>query len=449
MRKLSSTGIFVVASAIAMLLGHATALANAAPLTGRHNYDDGTKADVSVYFPDTGYWLNHQEDGPSMVRWGNANMMPIPGDYSTPDGITDLAAFDTKTGDWHIRRSSDGKWISGRWGGSFDVPVPGDYDGDGVLDAAVYRPSKGMWYIKRSSNDSLFSIKWGDRNSLPVPADYDGDGKTDVAVFVKSSGLWHIVSSSNYTSTASMSTYWIQKTWSNPATMDAVAVPADYGTDGKADLAIYDRNSGVWHQLDSESGVHNSIKFGPIDDATIIPVPDDYNGDGQIDLAVFSPTDGIWHIKDGFWGDAAPTKINWGWAATPPTHLRHQIQVRFDYASTLVEHLPIIYPADFNGTLWKTPNHSGNGTVVLVASAFMSDYQNDLWAGAVVSSDPSGNNVLPGGVARIVAPYHERPAIRVDQVGSAFGASPVYFVILYKDGRRQPWYIPNPGVRTE
>ena len=185
MRKLSSTGIFVVASAIAMLLGHATALANAAPLTGRHNYDDGTKADVSVYFPDTGYWLNHQEDGPSMVRWGNANMMPIPGDYSTPDGITDLAAFDTKTGDWHIRRSSDGKWISGRWGGSFDVPVPGDYDGDGVLDAAVYRPSKGMWYIKRSSNDSLFSIKWGDRNSLPVPADYDGDGKTDVAVFVK------------------------------------------------------------------------------------------------------------------------------------------------------------------------------------------------------------------------------------------------------------------------
>ena len=79
----------------------------------------------------------------------------------------------------------------------------------------------------------------------------------------------------------------------------------------------------------------------------------------------------------------------------------------------------------------------------------MADYKAGLWAGAVVSSDPAGQNVLPGGVARIVAPYHERPAIRVDKVGSAFGTSPVYFVILYKDGRRQPWYIPNPGVRTE
>jgi hypothetical protein len=164
----------------------------------------------------------------------------------------------------------------------------------------------------------------------------------------------------------------------------------------------------------------------------------DFDGDGEDDVAVYNEKTGRWQLEMST--DGSLTK-DFGFAGA--------VAVGAPSFEATGDHLPIIYPADFNGTLWKTPNHSGSGTVVLVASRFMADYQAGLWEGAVVSSDPSGDNVLPLGVGRIVAPYHERPAIRFDTLGASFRPGPVYFVIKYKDGRRQPWYLPDPGVRTE
>jgi hypothetical protein len=112
--------------------------------------------------------------------------------------------------------------------------------------------------------------------------------------------------------------------------------------------------------------------------------------------------------------------------------------------------MPIIEPKDFKGTLWKATNHNKDGVAILFAKKYRAEYDAQLWSGLVVSTDPTGKNVLPGGVGRIVPPYADgRPIIRVDKDGSYFGTNAVYMVLLYKDGRKQPWLIPNPSLRTE
>lgn len=109
------------------------------------------------------------------------------------------------------------------------------------------------------------------------------------------------------------------------------------------------------------------------------------------------------------------------------------------------------------GNLWKPVNHSGNGTIVLLKGSFMDDYRQRKWASAVISADPAGVYVVKKndnendrfGYGRIVAPYHGRPAIRFDKIGSYFRPGPVYFVLIYKSGLRLPWRIEDPAIRYD
>jgi hypothetical protein len=56
------------------------------------------------------------------------------------------------------------------WGNADSIPVPGDYNGDGTTDIAVY--NDGTWYVK-----DQFVDNWGDASSYPLPApDTNGDG---------------------------------------------------------------------------------------------------------------------------------------------------------------------------------------------------------------------------------------------------------------------------------
>src|SRR4051794_11189594 len=61
-------------------------------------------------------------------------------------------------------------------------------------------------------------------------------------------------------------------------------VPADYDGDHAADLAVYDRATGVWFTNRPSGGA--LITFGTL--GTSQPIPRDYDGDGLADLAVYT-----------------------------------------------------------------------------------------------------------------------------------------------------------------
>jgi hypothetical protein len=117
------------------------------------------------------------------------------------DGRADVAVFRTSSGEWFIRRSSDGSLVTTAWGAAplGDVPVAADYDGDGRGDIAVYRGSTGEWFVRRSSTGVGLQLAWGAPalGDQPVPADYDGDGAADVGVYRQATGEWLIRRSSD------------------------------------------------------------------------------------------------------------------------------------------------------------------------------------------------------------------------------------------------------------
>jgi len=290
----------------------------------RESFDADQRADLAAYYPANGYWIIWgSTNGPLMQPGGNASMVPVPQDYDG-DGTADIAVFDTRDGTWHFK--TNGVWGRSQWGGSRDVPVPGDYTGDGAVDFAVYRPSVGIWYVKNSRDGSLSGMRWGSRRQMPVPGDYDGDEITDIAVFEKDSGYWHIVESGSYSNNASLDSYWRKVSWGNPRDIgDAVPVPADYDNDGEADVAIYDRVSGLWHILESDGESYRKEKFG-WSDPTLIPVPGDYDGDGIVDLAVFYPRQSLWYYRSSLSRDPNDVTIhNWGWRGVIPADFGYTV----------------------------------------------------------------------------------------------------------------------------
>ena len=250
----------------------------------RSDFDNDGRTDVSVFRPSERNWyLSRSTDGFTVVNWGLSTDVLVPDDYDG-DGRTDIAIFratpDAGHPDFYILHSATFTVSYIPWGTTGDIAMTEDFDGDNKADPVIYRPSTGQFWVRRSSDGGAYVIVWGIAAGLPFMADFDGDGRGDFARFT--GGNWHFTMSGNNYATS------VITSWGMAGDM---AVPADYDGDGRDDLAVYRPSNGTWYIANSSGGMQ-TIRWGITTD---VPVPGDYDGDGKNDTAVYR--NGIWYIN--------------------------------------------------------------------------------------------------------------------------------------------------------
>jgi hypothetical protein len=178
-----------------------------------------------------------------------------------------------------------------------------DFDGDGALDLAIKLDKGGpssAWLIDHSSNgfgavDLRVEGQLGRHDDAAVPANYGGDARADLAVY-SSTGVWFIDLADDGFGTWAVTIATPSNTLGDP-------VPADYNNDGKLDLGVVG-DDGAWridfHEATDDNGANLGFAGWDLElfaygGRTSYPVPADYDGDGWIDLAV-RLDDGTWKI---------------------------------------------------------------------------------------------------------------------------------------------------------
>ncbi len=188
---------------------------------------------------------------------------------------------------------------------------PFDFDGDGRTDIRVFRPSANGFFTLNSINNSVsfnsFVSTGGTINS--ASDDYDGDGRGDLVAFATqgTARLWRILQ------TGTNTVREVQWGLADPA-IDQI-LPADYDGDGKTDIAVYRRTTGIWYIIRSSDNQMQAEVFGlgPND----LAVVGDFDKDGKNDLTVIRGNIGIgfsWFTRRS--SDGIMQTVFWG---GPPT----------------------------------------------------------------------------------------------------------------------------------
>ena len=258
-----------------------------------NDYDGDGKADGPIYHNTDGRWYvalsGYRYQLWLVAEAGLAGLTPVPGDYDG-DGITDMATFNRLNGWWTAQLSSTEQTVNGQFGGPGFTAAPCDFDGDAKTDPVIFRDADGLWAGLMSSLDYAYAESGACGSGYqPLPEDYDGDRLADVAMYNQTSGMWAI----GYSGWG----YWLM---TGPfGGTGWQAAPADYDGDGLADPAIYNPSTAAWQILISGS-LATEGKYtwqgGVLGNAGGMPVAADYDGDGKADIAVYHQDTGLWQI---------------------------------------------------------------------------------------------------------------------------------------------------------
>ena len=249
---------------------------------------------------------------------GQIKRANIAADYDG-DGRTDLVVYRASELAFHTLNSLENNHtVSGPVGRGGDGIVNnlGDFDGDGRADRVAWNLDANniiTWYILQSETNIIRSVDWGQFPSIGsdafVPADYDGDGKQDVAVFRRATGVWYIIESSTGNPR--------YEYWGAPSD---VPVIGDYDGDGKADLCATRNVGGVvtWFIRNSSNGQMQVLYWGnPATDSPFFFFPIDVDNDGKNDAMMQRGVNGqrTFFIRQS--SDGQMFRLAWGNAAFP------------------------------------------------------------------------------------------------------------------------------------
>lgn len=235
---------------------------------------------------------------------------------SDGDGRTDITVFRQSVNTFYTLRSLTNTLESNVFGsGAGDNWLNNtcDFDGDGRGDALLIEldaAGKAYWTIVQSGTNTIRNVQWGDfaagvLDTLAI-GDYDGDGRQDIAVFRRSTGVWYIIDSSTGTSRAEVF-----------GTVNDFPSVGDYDGDGKADLTAVRIESGqrVWYIRNSSTGTVRREVFGTsATDGVFFFAQVDVDGDGKQDVMVNRTVSGqrVFFILRS--SDSAVQTVTWGLA---------------------------------------------------------------------------------------------------------------------------------------
>jgi hypothetical protein len=274
----------------------------------RADFDGDGRTDVSVFRPSDGVWyLNRSFSGFTAARWGLATDDPVPADFDG-DGKTDIAVFratsDGSMPDFYILQSATLTVSFVSWGTTGDIALTEDFDGDDKHDPTVFRPSTGQFWVRRSTDGAASTFGPFGGGFMPIVGDWDGDNRADFGMF--SNGAWRMSRSSTDHAVV------VAASW---GTAGDAAVHGDYDGDGLDDLAVFRPSDGTWYIANSAGGTR-IVRWGTSGD---VPVPGDYDGDGRVDIAIYRS--GVWYILGSTSGVLITSFGLAGDTPLPATHL--------------------------------------------------------------------------------------------------------------------------------
>lgn len=194
-----------------------------------------------------------------------------------------------------------------QWGQPGDnVGRDGDYDGDGIVDDTIIRVVSGVlqWWMRLSSGGSRmvpFGLLQAGITTLAFQgADFNGDGRDEIVLAQVTSATGSVNWIIGDAVTGSI-VLWVQFGNFN---VDFVINPADYTGDGLADIAVWRGGSagadaGAWFIRNTGTGGLVPPVFFGVPDPTFmnndLPLRGDFDGDGRNDIAVWRRATGVWY----------------------------------------------------------------------------------------------------------------------------------------------------------